>query len=797
MHMSPTFFKKTKNKSQKQGKIEFTFRTFNLSFFAIFCLVLIWLTYHTIRNTTHEISRDYAELYSIKTTGALNAYLNREIALITKAATSRKIMDWFTHEENIEHKDNAYKEMRSFLNILSNKVIYFGIDKSGHEFNFELDTKIDNFTHAAILSEEGKDDGWYFETKASNFNYMLNVDVDKIKQRRLVWLNHKVFSPDHTKVVGIIATGLYIEQVLENAFDEYDQSNIRGLVIDRNGIIQMDSIQNAQHKLFDDSTLNVKDAIPIPAFVEEVTKHIENIKGHFTTSHFPIVIELPQNNKYSFVSISPIANTDWSVITFFNASSLFSIANLQSLLWIIIGSLMLYMLCSTLISRKLIFAPLSKMMNSLAETTPRGDGSIYGINRNDEFGQLARTINELRAKLDGYNAELTEAMTKAKTASKAKSSFLANMSHEMRTPMNAIIGMSKIAKDSSSQEKIKECIGKIEIASVHLLGVINDVLDMSKIEAGKFNIVPSTFNFMHLLNRIEAVIINRMQEKGQTFIAEISPDIPQYIISDEQRLAQVLTNLLSNAEKFTPTDGTIYLGVKVLHIDNLDCTLEFYVRDTGIGIGLEQQKKLFIPFQQANAHISRSFGGTGLGLAFCKSVVELFGGEIKLDSEENKGTTITFSIKCTLPNADLQTLAEADASLIPHSTINSDFSNKRILLAEDIEINREILIAILEETKVQIDIAINGEQAFELFCKNPEIYDLIFMDINMPKMDGYEATQRIRAFDTKNAKTIPIIAMTANTFREDVEHCLEVGMNDHIGKPLDFNELHIKLKKFL
>ncbi len=781
------------DKQTSEKRIELTFRTFSLLIFSVFGVILLWLTFGVIRSTTLDVSRDYAELYSIKTTGAINAYLNREITLIAKAASSKAIVDWFEDEQNITKKDLAYMEMKSFMQALSSHMLYFGIEQSGHEFSVDVDTPRKNFTHSAILDENGVDDGWFFESAASPHDYVLNVDIDKIEQRALVWVNHKVLSSDN-KVIGIIATGFSFTEILEHAFNEYEKSNIRGLIIDGNGFIQMDSVHESE-KLFDNSTLKMQTLFPWPEFTSYLTKHLSSIDKYFSITDKPVIIELPQNSDYSFASITPIASTDWSVVTFFNADSLFTFGNMQALIWSIIVMLVLYIIAMTYMSKQLIFTPLSLMMQSLNQTSARGGGAIYGAERDDEFGKLSRTISELRDKLDAYNNELTEAIAKANAASDAKSAFLANMSHEMRTPMNAIIGMSKIAKDSDSQDKIKNCITKIETASAHLLGVINDVLDMSKIEAGKIDIHLDTFDFTGLLQRIESVIVFKMQEKGQLFEANIDHDIPKYIISDEQRLAQVITNILSNAEKFTPADGHIFFGVQVLEKNEKHCILEFTIRDTGIGVSAEQQELLFRPFQQADTQISKKFGGTGLGLAICKQIIELMGGNIYLNSEINKGTTITFTIECTLPE-------ESHASTVADNVMGGpsdsfDFSSKRILLVEDIEINREIIIAILEDTKMTIDVAENGIEALKIITANPDSYDLIFMDIQMPEMDGYVATTQIRALDIPKAKTIPIIAMTANAFKEDVEKCLNVGMNDHLGKPIDFDDLLAKLRKYL
>jgi signal transduction histidine kinase/CheY-like chemotaxis protein/HAMP domain-containing protein len=530
---------------------------------------------------------------------------------------------------------------------------------------------------------------------------------------------------------------------------------------------------------------------------------------------------------------------------------------------------------------------------------------------------------------------LAQAKVEAEAASSAKSSFLANMSHEMRTPMNAIIGMTSLAKSSPDMERKNYCLNKIEDASTHLLGVINDVLDMSKIEANKFDLSVSEFNFEKLFQKAVNVINSRVEEKGQNLNIRLDKNIPGFLIGDEQRLAQVITNLLSNAVKFTPDGGSLRLDARFVKEEDGLCVIQVEVSDTGIGISGEQQARLFASFQQADSSISRRFGGTGLGLAISKRIVEMMGGSIWVRSKPGEGSTFGFTIQarrgreerrsllspgvnrgnmrllavdddpdirecfidimaqlriacdvaaggeeaCRLierngpydiyfvdwkmPGMDgielsrrIKGRAESGApenkapgspviimiSAAEWSVIEADakkagvdkflskplfpstladiinnclgtekliaeagavevrvgcFKGRRVLLAEDIDINREIVTALLEPAQLEIDSAENGAEALRLFKAHPERYDMIFMDVHMPEMDGYEATRRIRALDDPRAKSIPIVAMTANVFRQDIEKCLESGMNDHVGKPLDLNDVLAKLRTYL
>jgi PAS domain S-box-containing protein len=523
--------------------------------------------------------------------------------------------------------------------------------------------------------------------------------------------------------------------------------------------------------------------------------------------------------------------------------------------------------------------------------------------------------------------ELAQAKEQAEAASSAKSEFLANMSHEIRTPMNAIIGMTAIAKSSADSEKKDYCLGKIENASAHLLGVINDILDMSKIEANKFDLAYSEFDFEKMLIQVTNVVEFKIEEKKQNFFINCDDDVPDFIVCDEQRLSQVITNLLSNAIKFTPERGSITVNIHKLEEKDRLCAIQVEVCDTGIGISEEQKTQLFNSFVQADSSISRRFGGTGLGLAISKRIVEMMDGQIWVESELGKGSTFKFYFHAERGRGSKKNAAKRSALQVDriHALVVDDsedlreyflamakkigfhcdtaesgqeaeklitegnrydiffvdwrmpgisgtdltrtirntvgdkaivimisavewarieeeakssgvngfipkplfpslivdclnqylsrpedihageeadaatelrLEGKRILLAEDVEINREIVMALLEPYGLQISCAENGVEAVREFEEKPYSYDIIFMDVHMPEMDGYEATRRIRSLGVPRAKEIPIIAMTANVFAEDVEKCKAAGMNDHVGKPLDMEQVMAALIKY-
>jgi len=396
--------------------------------------------------------------------------------------------------------------------------------------------------------------------------------------------------------------------------------------------------------------------------------------------------------------------------------------------------------------------------------------------------------------LDIYNTKLKDALAKVVATNKAKSEFLSNMSHEMRTPMNAIINMTSIAKKTLNIERKNYALEKIEDASTHLLGVINDILDMSKIEANKFELVPVEFDFKKLVKRVVNVINFRIEEKHLKLTVQIDKNIPKILIGDDQRISQVITNLFSNAVKFTPENGSIDFDSQLLKEYNNKCVIQISIKDTGIGIRKEHQKNLFQSFQQAETSTSRIYGGTGLGLSISKSFVEMMGGNIWVESEHNKGSKFIFTMRVARGTEnELQPKSQKES-------LRDDFKGHKVLLVEDVEINREIVLMLLEPAHLEIDCAVNGIQAVDMFIEEPEKYELIFMDVHMPGMDGYEATRQIRAYEEKLSgahKRVPIIAMTANVFKEDINNCINAGMDDHLGKPLNIDNIMDKLRNYI
>ena len=381
------------------------------------------------------------------------------------------------------------------------------------------------------------------------------------------------------------------------------------------------------------------------------------------------------------------------------------------------------------------------------------------------------------------------ALVLAEAANKAQRDFVSRMSHELRTPMNGVLGMAQLAMQADPPPAQVQYLKKIQASASLLLGIINDLLDFSRIEAGKLTIEKRVFNLHEMVENVQQLILPRTDEKKIDFLVNMDSTVPTYVVGDDLRLSQVLLNLLGNASKFTLV-GSITLNMRAEPLENGESRLYCSVRDSGIGMTKEQQAMLFEPFTQADASTSRRFGGTGLGLSISKALVELMGGTIGLESEEGKGSVFSFHID--LGSASQEQQSEVSG---PAKWEMVRYEGMKFLLVEDNEINQEIAVAILEEMGATIDVAANGQEGVQAFLiKN---YDIILMDVRMPIMDGLEATSFIRRNPKHDAMTVPIIAMTANAMREDREACKEAGMNGHVSKPIDIPELKKALYRHL
>ena len=410
--------------------------------------------------------------------------------------------------------------------------------------------------------------------------------------------------------------------------------------------------------------------------------------------------------------------------------------------------------------------------------------------KEERESELIRMKEDLERRVEARTRDLSLAKAAAEQSAKVKSEFLANMSHEIRTPMNAVIGMTYLALESGLDEKQHNYIHKANTAAKNLLGIINDILDVSKIESGKLELHEAPFAFKELISSTLSLIKTQAAAKELKTRVIIDRAIPGRLIADSLRLGQVLTNIGNNAVKFSEPGGTVTLRARLVGEGDEGIVIEFAVEDEGIGISEADQGKLFRAFSQVDGSATRRFGGTGLGLVISKKLVELMGGTIWLESKAGKGSTFYFTVRALRADQPNPDSAEADAPVTPLYAL---LEGKRILVVEDNELNQEVIRELLEGVNVSVTMAENGREAVEMVGDG--MFDAVLMDCHMPVMDGYEATRILR--EKKHFNTMPIIALTASVMDEDVERALESGMNDHVAKPIVPDTLFETLEKWL
>ena len=460
------------------------------------------------------------------------------------------------------------------------------------------------------------------------------------------------------------------------------------------------------------------------------------------------------------------------------------------------------------------------------QSLPKPDGAVcdYLFSKKALFGEDGSFNGILGVGIDvtllkQTQRELAEAKQRAEEASTAKSAFLSTVSHEIRTPMNAIVGFVHLFDRSNLEARQKEYLDKIRLASASLLDIINNVLDLSKIESGRLELEHVPFRLDALLHAVSSLAENAAQAKGIQFALEVAPDVPLDLVGDPTRVQQVLTNLVNNAVKFTdrggvslrvapdaepPQDRAPAPGSDGDGDSNVPCedgsacaALAFVVSDSGIGMSPEQLARVFEPFTQADASTTRKYGGTGLGLSICRELVELMRGSIRASSQQGSGSS--FHVVLPLQH-DSKATGPSPASAVgtPCARTSARFT-AHVLLAEDNMINQEIARALLEDMGLRVDVAEDGQMAVDMAKKHR--YDLIFMDMQMPVMDGLHSTRLMRALSVEEPYRwlgeVPIVAMTANAMQEDRKNCLDAGMNDHLGKPLDPALLRATLAQWL
>ncbi len=733
---------------------------------AIFLIFIVWTGYSTLS----QLSQSFQDFRKT------SEFANKNINLAKEVEMLKGSVQKFTYtglESSLADANKLYKKIKTYLD--ETKVL----DDLPAAKSFALiKTHLEKYFTT-------------FQELEKQINTQKNL---KAQQKRLIeeiGINLDTYSSGHTNekiiMINLLAdnlhdvdkTTLYYADSLENKYIKQIKDHLKSLNTRVKDIIETEKRGDKRSQL-------VMIEQQIDQFTKVTTAEIQHIRSYLFLVNVVMAAEsyevLYQANLINEASQKTLENIDDE----FNDQIAKAIKTLS-----LTGSISLvFMLFIAILVARSIIRPIGLLTESFDELSKGNRDAVIPVyDVDDEVGALTKAassfrdqnkeIHNLLEQTKELSENLIEANRKAESANQAKSSFLASMSHEIRTPLNAIIGfINLLAKDETDPKKL-EYLTTVQHSSSSLLGVINDILDISKIEDGKLDIEAIDFDVYEQINELKMFFQSIAESKDIRLNLNIDSSVPQYLRSDLLRLKQVISNLISNAIKFSPEDSEVNID-----LEYKGSQLFISVTDAGIGIAEEATKRIFNPFEQAESSTTRSFGGTGLGLAISKKLVELLGGEITVRSELGKGSVFSFYIDAPEAKESVEDVIEDK---------EYKFEGK-VLVAEDNKTNQMLIKILLDDMGLNYKVVDDGEEAVQAFLD--EEFDLILMDINMPNMDGLEATKQIRKANKDN-HTIPIVALTANAMKEDVKKYHKAGMNSHVSKPINNTLLAKELSRFL
>jgi signal transduction histidine kinase/CheY-like chemotaxis protein len=667
-------------------------------------------------------------------------------------------------------------------------------------------------TDPGQAGEDGQQHDYFTRALATGLPYSSNVQTDGVSKRPMLYLSSSIQDQRH-KTYGVLLARISAAILRDMVVQDNELAGIASfaMLVDERNSVQLVNGRNATGH--DDDSANQMLGKLEPALVEALAK-LPREEHYFNTR-----LQAFSNERMAAGAVR-LDHHNWTVLFFQPYHSLLAPAEQQArqnLIWGLVVLAVVSMVAFALARR--FSQPILDLTDTVRKVS-HGDLSARAIIRsnsevsvlaasfNDMADQLGATLDGLERKVSERTVDLEDAKLQAESANRHKGEFLANMSHEIRTPMNAIIGLSSLALKNEMPVRIRDYLGKIRTSGEHLLGIINDILDFSKMEASQLEVESIDFELNAVLDNVAMLVNDKVESKGLKLLRHVDPGTPRVLVGDPLRIGQIIINFVNNAVKFTQ-QGEVRLMVAVEQtLADHAVMLKFSVSDTGIGLSEEQIGRLFKSFAQADNSITRKYGGTGLGLAISKSLAELMGGDVGVQSEPGQGATFWFRARLGIgseqnlhggtDDAPLQggpmaqrTDGTLEQQLVP-------LMGARILLVEDNEINQEVARELLEDEGFLVDVAENGQigvnQVQARFMQGMA-YDLVLMDMQMPVMDGVTATKLIR--QNFSAQLLPVVAMTANAMLADRERCIEAGMNDFVTKPIDPNQLWRVLAKHM
>jgi signal transduction histidine kinase len=755
----------------------------------IFTAVVLFFTYFLkdfITGVEQDLGKKMVLQHAIINKEKVISHFTQNLNLVKRSLLNNTFQDWMKNIDNEKFKEKAIQSIEEDCHVIE---CYGWFILSINPL-----TSIDwNQARNTIKTVPLKlaENSWLPKKLEENNEFYVDADINTIDGNTYVFFDYIVREND--QAIGTVGSYALVSTIVNQILSTSDQ-DILDVLIDNHGVFRTSLNENTRlyHPTLAKFLYNKEWHEVVGGDLDK--SNLAKLKNN-TNSDLIKTIDITINEVNYIAAIVYIEEIEWYAMSLFSKKAMEG--SIVILPLFLVGALLLFSVIGLTLYflNKLIFKRLIVMNKSVNNIASGNYKYLIKDANSDELGTLAQGINTMSqeisknlSKINSQNDALNDAIDKANAANNAKSIFLSNISHEIRTPMNAVLGFAEIGRNTQSLSEKNESLEQIELSGEHLLQIINDVLDFSKIGSKQLELENIGFKFSAILEKITQICKPSSDKKNLSFNILLDDSIPRNLIGDPLKIEKIIINLVSNAIKFTE-HGSIDIITRLKKQNERNVIIELSVKDTGIGITREQQKKLFIIFSQADNSITRKFGGTGLGLAISKQLVELMGGEITVKSEPDKVTEFKFTIPLAYATEKLDNEIQASTGF-DLVRLKAASYGKKILLVEDNRINQIVAKKTLEPLNITIDIAENGLQALEQM--KTDTYSLVLMDIQMPELDGLQATEQIRAFDNDTI----IIGMSAHASVQDTEKAIKSGMNDYMTKPIKQEKVFLMMSKY-